>query len=96
MEVRKGVDGIDDALTREVAALRFNLMADRIGDIMVLGSHDVVFGNPQEVTMPDGLRSHGSLHEERVPIIGCGGDFNDFQFQENKDLGRYVFERVLA
>ena len=96
VEVLKGVDGIDDALTREEAAQRFQLMAERIGDIMVLGSHDVVFGNPQEVTMPDGLRSHGSLHEERVPIIGCGGDFNDFQFQENRDLGRYVFERVLA
>ena len=55
----------------------------------------MVFGNPEEVTLPQTLRSHGSLYEDRVPIIGCGGNFDGFEFRENKDLGRYVFERVL-
>ena len=45
--------------------------------------------------MPQSLRSHGSLHEERVPIIGYGGNFEDFPFRENRDLGRYIFQRVL-
>ena len=90
------VQGVDRALSREEAAQEFRLMPDRIGDIMVLGSEGVVFGNPAEVTMPQSLRSHGSLYEERVPIIGFGGNFDGFQFKENKDLGRYVFERVLA
>jgi phosphonoacetate hydrolase len=95
LEVLEGIDGVDAALAREEAAEKFQLMPDRIGDIMVLGSNDVVFGDPGEVTLPQGLRSHGSLHEVQVPIIGWGSDFADFQFQENKDLGRYVFERVL-
>ena len=96
LEVLNGIDGVDQALPREQAAERFRLMAGRIGDIMVLGAQDVVFGDPGEVTLPPGLRSHGSLHEERVPIFGYGGAFDGFEFQENRDLGRYVFERVLV
>ena len=96
LSILRGIDGVDEALPREEAAQRFNLMANRIGDIMVLGSADVVFGDPGEVTMPPTLRSHGSLHEERVPIICYGAAFNGFEFRENKDLGRYVFERLLS
>ena len=91
-----GLEGVDEALSREEAAKKFHLMPGRIGDLMVLGAPDVVFGDPDEVTMPPTLRSHGSLHEERVPIIGYGGAFDGFEFKENKDLGRFVFERVLA
>jgi len=95
IQVLDQVEGVDEALSREQAAQRFHLMPERIGDLMVLGGPEVVFGNPEEVTLPETLRSHGSLHEDRVPIIGYGGDFEGFEFRENKDLGRYVFERVL-
>ena len=95
LDILNNLDGVDQALDRETAAKRFRLMGSRIGDIMVLGAADVVFGDPAEVTLPAGLRSHGSLYEEMVPVIGCGGDFEGFDFLENKDLGRYVFERVL-
>lgn len=96
IEVLQDVDGVDDALSREEAARKFRLMPERLGDIMVLGAPDVVFGNPEEVTLPPTLRSHASLHEEQIPIIGCGGSFDSFEFKENRDVGRYVFERVLA
>ena len=89
-------DGVDEALTRAEAAEKFHLKYDRIGDIVVLGAPDVVFGDPQEVTLPSTLRSHGSLYEDLVPIIGYGGNFDGFEFKENKDVGRYVFERVLT
>jgi phosphonoacetate hydrolase len=89
-------DGIEEALPRTEAAERFSLMEERIGDIVVTGSGDVVFGDPSEVALPPGLRSHGSSHERQVPIIGYGGDFGGFEFRENRDLGRYVSERVLG
>ena len=95
LAVLRQVDGVDLALGREEAAQTFRLMAGRIGDIMVLGAPGVVFGDPEQVTLPPTLRSHGSLHEERVPVIGYGGNFDGFEFQENKDLGRFVFQRVL-
>lgn len=96
LEVLRNTEGIDEALPKEEAALRFRLMEDRLGDIMVLGSADVVFGNPEEVTLPANLRSHGSTYEDDVPIMGCGGSYQGFEFRENRDVGRYVFERILA
>ena len=94
--VLRETDGIEEALPRAEAAARFSLMEERIGDIVVTGASDVVFGDPAEVTLPAGLRSHGSAHERQVPIIGYGGDFGGFEFRENRDLGRYVSERVLG
>ena len=94
--ILRETDGVEEALPRTEAAERFSLMEERIGDIVVSGSADVVFGDPAEVTLPSGLRSHGSAHELRVPIIGYGGDFGGFEFRENRDLGRYVSERVLG
>lgn len=89
-------DGIREAIARDEAASVFKLRADRIGDLVVTGTEDVVFGDPAEVELPTGLRSHGSTTEQDVPIFGCNGDFQDFSFRENRDLGRYVFERVLT
>ena len=94
--VLRDTDGIEGAFSREDAADAFSLMGERIGDILVTGESDVVFGDPAEVTLPAGLRSHGSAHETRVPIIGYGGDFGGFEFRENRDLGRYVSQRVLS
>ena len=94
--ILSSTDGIGCALTREEAASEFKLRPDRIGDLVVTGTKDVVFGNPTEVELPAGLRSHGSTTEQDVPIFGYNGDFQGFSFRENRDLGRYVFERVLT
>ncbi len=94
--VLRETEGVEEALPREEAAQRFGLMSERLGDILVTGAPDVVFGDPREVTLPAGLRSHGSMHESSVPIIGYGGDFGGFEFRENCDLGRYVSQRVLV
>ncbi|MCE2494436.1 MAG: alkaline phosphatase family protein, partial [Alphaproteobacteria bacterium] len=96
MEVLRETPGVDDALTREESAARFDLSPELIGDIVVTADPHVVFGDADEVSLPDGLRSHGSVHERDVPIVGYNGDFDGFEFRENRDAGRYVFERVLA
>ena len=88
--------GVEEALPREEAAAMFKLHYDRIGDIVVTGEPDVVFGNLSEVDMPARLRSHASAHETPVPILGYNGDFDGFTFEENRDVGRYIFERVLV
>ena len=89
------VPGVELVLAREEAASLFRLHAGRIGDVVVTGDPVTVFGDPSEVAMPRGLRSHGSAHERRVPIIGYNGDFDGFTFAENRDVGRYVHERLL-
>ena len=94
--VLRSTEGVEEAVSRNDAADRFLLMGERLGDIVVTGTKDVVFGDPAEVTLPATLRSHGSAHEREVPIIGYGGDFGGFEFRENRDLGRYVSQRVLS
>ena len=96
VKVLRDTPGIEDVMPCEEAASRFRLPPDRIGDIVVTGAEDVVFGDPAEIEMPPRLRSHGSEHERRIPIIGYNGDFDGFSFEENRDVGRYVFERVLS
>ena len=96
MKVLGEIPGVEDVLSRREAVERFRLHYDRIGDIVVTGEPDVVFGDPAEVEMPPKLRSHASVHEQDVPLLGYNGDFEGFSFEQNLDLGRYVFERVLA
>jgi phosphonoacetate hydrolase len=60
-------------LNRTEACDRFELPADRIGDIVVISSKHKVLGTSAArhdlsgLTEP--LRSHGGLTEERVPMI---------------------------
>jgi phosphonoacetate hydrolase len=65
--------GIEVVLTRAEAATRFELPADRIGDLVVVSERSVVLGTSQsrhdlsQLELP--LRSHGGISEQRVPII---------------------------
>ena len=95
LDALRNLDGVENALPVEEAAQRFRLMPERMGDILALADPATVFGDPAEVTMPSGLRSHGSAHETMVPIIGCGPGLDPTRFHENLDVGRYVFEDVL-
>ena len=99
VDALRHLDGVEDAVPGEEASLRFHLMPERVGDIFVLADPATVFGDPAEVTMPQGLRSHGSAHETTVPIIGCGpgldGGVAADRFRHNLDVGRYVFQDVL-
>ena len=94
--VLRDTPGVDEAMPREEAAAELHLRPDLIGDVVVNAAPEVVFGDADEVAMPEGLRSHGSQHEREVPIVGYNGDFDGFTFEENRDVGRYVFERVLT
>ena len=95
LKVLAETPGVEEALPRGEAAERLRLHRERIGDIVVLGEPDVVFGDPSQTPMPPRLRSHASTHERDVPLLGYNGDFDGFSFQENLDLGRFLFERVL-
>ena len=96
MDALRSVPGVDDVYDREQAVEALRLHRDRIGDVVVTADRDSVFGDPSQVELPPRLRSHASAHERDVPLIGYNGDFDGFAFEENRDLGRYVFERVLG
>jgi phosphonoacetate hydrolase len=60
-------------LTRAQAAERFELPADRIGDLVVVSERFTVIGTSaarhdlSALEVP--LRSHGGISEQRVPLI---------------------------
>ena len=71
METLSSLEGVERVITRAEAAERFNLMPQRIGDLVVMGDKDTVFGDLEadgEILEPT-YRSHGSLHESAVPLI---------------------------
>jgi phosphonoacetate hydrolase len=69
----QALDGVELVLTREEAARRFELPADRIGDFVVVSKRHVVIGTSKSrhdlsgLTEP--LRSHGGLSEQKVPLV---------------------------
>jgi phosphonoacetate hydrolase len=72
LEVLGKTPGVEEVMPREEAALQFQLMPDRIGDLFVLAERNAVFGRFETETVEVKLRSHGSRHECRVPIIAYG------------------------
>ena len=69
----KAMPGIEAALTKEEAAARFELPADRLGDLIVVSTKHKVLGTSASrhdlsgLTEP--LRSHGGVSEQRVPLL---------------------------
>lgn len=69
----QAVLGMELVLTREQAATRFELPADRIGDIVAVSERSTVIGTSvarhdlSALEVP--LRSHGGISEQRVPLI---------------------------
>ena len=70
LAARRGVESVH---TREQAAERFELPADRIGDLVVISERFTVIGTSASrhdlsaLEVP--LRSHGGVSEQRVPLI---------------------------
>lgn len=69
----RALPGIELVLPRDAAAHRFELPADRIGDLVVVGERSVVLGTGaarhdlSQLELP--LRSHGGISEQRVPLV---------------------------
>jgi len=65
--------GLEVVLGRDDAARRFELPADRIGDIVAVSERSVVLGTSRsrhdlsQLELP--LRSHGGISEQRVPLV---------------------------
>jgi phosphonoacetate hydrolase len=69
----RGLRGMEGVWTRQAAAERFELPADRIGDLVVVSERFTVIGTSaarhdlSALEVP--LRSHGGISEQRVPLI---------------------------
>ena len=73
MQRLAGYEAITDVLTREEAVARFELPADRIGDIILVSGENICIGTSEHrhdlAALNEPLRSHGGLTEQEVPFI---------------------------
>lgn len=72
-DICRRLDGVEEVYDRYAAASKFLLHPDRIGDMVVTGDIDTVFG-PLEGSdgveeMPEGFRTHGGSDEAIAPLI---------------------------
>jgi len=72
-EKLSALQGIESVLTREEAAARFELPADRLGDLVIVSERFTVLGSEASRHDLSGLdaplRSHGGVSEQLVPLI---------------------------
>lgn len=90
-EVLVEAEGVESALPLAQASKLYHLDKVRIGDFLVLGKKNYVFGLIEQETTKVSLRSHGSLYEKRVPII-VNLPKSEFgaPLYENKDLASLI------
>jgi phosphonoacetate hydrolase len=94
-EILGETKGVERVLSREEAAREYKLMASRIGDLVVWGDKDTLFGEMDmgSEDVAGKVRSHGSLHEIEIPLIlynAKGAPSADY-FQHNLDLARWLY-----
>jgi phosphonoacetate hydrolase len=69
----RALDGVEEVLTRDEAALAYEHPPDRIGDLSVAADAHTALGQSRAKHdfshLEGGLRSHGGHHEETVPIV---------------------------
>jgi phosphonoacetate hydrolase len=69
----QAIEGITDVLTNAEAVARFELPADRIGDIVLVSGENICIGTSEHrhdlAALNEPLRSHGGLTEQEVPFI---------------------------
>ena len=94
IDLLNALEGVDLAMTSEEAVTKYNLRLERIGQVIVTADKDTVFGDTNLVEMPGDLRSHGSEHEQNIPIIGYNLKNTNYTFTENRHMGTYVIEQL--
>ena len=69
----EAIDGIMLVVGRDEAVRRFELPADRIGDIVIISEERTTIGTSEDrhdlAALKEPLRSHGGLTEQEVPFI---------------------------
>ena len=93
LDILNSVEGVERTLPATEAAQEYHLPLCRVGDYLVLGEEDTVFGEVSEDIVSDvKIRSHGSLHERAIPLIVHGDGIEVKWLTENKDLAKVVLD----
>lgn len=89
----EGVEAVEDGRT---VAETYNLDPSALGDLVVMGDKDTMFGDMDGVyeDLPEDYRAHGSLHEMDLPLViwNWKGPIPEAgRFTHNKDLAAFLY-----
>ena len=93
-EICRNLEGVEEVVSGAEAAQRYHLPLDHLGEVVVLGDVDTMFGHMDSASeaLTD-YRAHGSLHEMDLPLVVYpahpklpAADF----FRYNKDLTAFI------
>jgi phosphonoacetate hydrolase len=79
---------VEEIYEASEAARTSHLYPGRIGDLLLLAPKDTAFGELDEIREPVSVRSHGSRHEARVPLVAYGRKVDFAAYEYNLDLTR--------
>ncbi len=82
--------GIERIMLSSEAARLYRLHPDRIGHLFALADIDTVFGTISAAREDVSIRSHGSLHEQEIPICGLGKGPMAHQPQSNPEVAAWL------
>lgn len=91
-EILRATPGVEEVFDAPTAARLFHLYPPRIGDLLMLGTKDTAFGDLEHTREQTKVRSHGSRHEEQVPLVVYGRKVDMRGYEYNLDLTRKLFE----
>jgi phosphonoacetate hydrolase len=80
--------GVEEVYERAEAARIFRLRQERIGDLFLLAARDTVFGALPAARQQVKVRSHGSRHEQAVPLLVYGMGTSRVAPEYNLDVTR--------
>ncbi|MDV6169124.1 alkaline phosphatase family protein [Flavobacterium sp. DG1-102-2] len=88
--------GVEAVLTKEEAVNKYDLLPERVGDLMVLGDKVTVFGQLADTEfekLPAAYRSHGSTYECIVPVFvyNAKGAPKAYFFDHNYKVAAWLY-----
>ena len=89
-DILKSTQGVEEIYDTQSAARLFHLHRGRIGDIFLLASKHVAFGELAHVREEAKVRSHGSRHEAKVPLVVYNRKVKIDSYKYNLDLTRHL------
>ena len=73
-------------MTAAEAAAEYGLPEESIGDYVLFAGKDSAFGEVEGERLETSVRTHGSLHERRIPLIAINPEGKEEDYMYNKDI----------
>jgi len=90
MALLKEEPWVESVIPSAQAASMYHLHPLRIGHLLVLADANTVFGSLPAARESVEIRSHGSLHEREIPILGCGRGPMSSVPESNRDVAAWI------